>query len=57
MEIIESKDTPALIESIRGEVAKANSEIKCARQDLEKAQQRLNFVGIILNELITRKGN
>lgn len=55
MELLDSKTNEELLKSILGEVAKATNEIKCARTDLEKAQNRLSFAILLTNELIKRK--
>jgi len=55
MEILDSKTNEELLKSILGEVAKATNELKCARTDLEKAQNRLSFAIMLTNELINRK--
>lgn len=44
-----------MLRSMLAEIAKANNEIKCARADLEKAQNRVNFLIMLTNKLIERK--
>lgn len=55
MEILDSKTDKELIQSIIAEIAKTSNEIKCAKNDLEKAQSRLSFVLAVANTLINRK--
>jgi hypothetical protein len=54
MNILDKKTNEELEQSIIAEVAKASSEIRCARQDLEKATNRLSFVLVLANTLINR---
>jgi len=42
--LLESKNTAALLTSLVAELAKATNELRCARQDIQKAQGRLQFV-------------
>jgi hypothetical protein len=57
MHILHTKSDLELYQSILAEVAKATNELKCSRQDQEKAQGRLSFCLAALNELIDRKGD
>lgn len=54
MNILDQKTDKELEQSIVAEVAKASSELRCARQDLEKATNRLSFVLVLANTLINR---
>ena len=54
MDILDSKTTQELEKSLLAEVAKASNEIKCARGDLEKASNRLNFLLVVINKMINR---
>jgi hypothetical protein len=54
MDILDQKTDKELEESLLAEVAKASNEIKCARQDLAKASNRLNFLLVVINKLINR---
>jgi hypothetical protein len=56
MDILDKKTNDELHRSLLAEVAKANNEVRCARNDLEKASNRLNFTLVLVNELINRKG-
>lgn len=40
--------------SLLAEVAKAKNELKCAREDLDKATGRLAFALLLINTLIER---
>lgn len=54
MDVLDSKSNKELEQSLLAEVAKASNEIKCARQDLEKASNRLSFLLVVINKLINR---
>lgn len=55
MSIIDQKTTKELLQSLLAEVAKASNEVKCARQDLDKATNRLSFVLLVVNSMIDRQ--
>lgn len=55
MDILDSKSDRELEKSLLAEVAKASNELRCARQDIEKATNRLNFLLVVINKLINRK--
>ena len=55
MNILDQKTDKELEQSLLAEVAKASNEIKCARQDLDKAASRLSFLLVLVNNLINRK--
>lgn len=55
MDILDNKTDTELLQSALAEVAKANNEIKCAQNDINKAQSRLKFVVMLCNNLINRK--
>jgi hypothetical protein len=55
MNILDQKTDKELEQSLLAEVAKASNEIKCARQDLDKATSRLGFLLVVVNELINRQ--
>ena len=57
MDLLKDKTDQDLHKSLLAEVAKATSELKCAQNDLHKAQNRLSFVLVLANELIKRKGD
>ncbi len=54
MNILDQKTIDELHRSLLAEVAKATNEVKCAKQDLEKASNRLSFLLVVLNKLIDR---
>ena len=55
MDLLKTKTDKELLLSLLAEVAKAQNEIRCARADIEKAQNRIKFVLVLTNELINRK--
>lgn len=55
MNVLDQKTDKELEQSLLAEVAKASNEIKCARQDLDKASSRLNFLLVVVNKLINRQ--
>lgn len=57
MSLIEDKTDHELVLSLVGEIAKAKNEINCAHTDLEQARRRLNFLIVVVNELLGRKGD
>jgi hypothetical protein len=57
MDILEQKTDQELLQSLIAETAKSQNELKCAQRDLEKAQSRLSFCLVLLNNLINRTGD
>ena len=57
MDILDQKSNDELLRSVLAELAKSNNELKCARQDLEKATGRLSFAIAVANKLINRTGD
>jgi len=57
MDVLDKKTSTELIASLLGELAKATNELRCARGDVEKIQNRLNFGIVLVNELIKRQGD
>ncbi|CAB5225870.1 hypothetical protein UFOVP758_27 [uncultured Caudovirales phage] len=55
MDILDSKTDKELTQSLLAELAKARNELSCAKGDLDKANNRLNFLLVIANKLIDRK--
>jgi hypothetical protein len=55
--MFENVSDKQLLRSMLAETAKANNEIKCAKADLEKAQNRLSFLIMLTNKLIERQGD
>ncbi len=56
MDTLQDKTNEELHKSLLAEAAKAKNEIQCAKQDLDKASNRLNFVLVLINTLLNRKG-
>lgn len=54
-DLIDSKSTRELEQSLLAEVAKASNELRCARNDLDKATNRLSFLLVVINKLINRQ--
>lgn len=54
MDILSKKTDEELLQSLMAEVAKANNELRCSKADTEKAQNRLGFAIVLLNELRNR---
>lgn len=57
MDILDKKTDEELLRSLLGELAKASSELKCAKQDIDKATGRLSFLLVLTNTLINRTGD
>lgn len=55
MNPLDDKDDEELLRSLLAEAAKARNELKCSQGDVEKAQNRLSFVLMLINELLNRK--
>lgn len=55
MQVVKDKTDHDLLKSLIAELAKAQNEIACARGDLDKANSRLKFVLMVVNELKDRK--
>ena len=54
-DIIDTKTDKELLQTIIAESAKANNEINCAKGDIAKASNRLNFLVVLANKLIDRE--
>ena len=54
MDILDNKSDKELLQSLLAEIAKANAEIRCAQGDIMKAQNRIRFATLLVNELIQR---
>lgn len=54
MDILKDKNNQDLLRSLIAEVAKASNELKCAQADLAKAQNRISFTLMLINELKDR---
>lgn len=55
MDIVQKKSSKDLLQSLLAEAAKCKNEISCAQNDIKKARGRLDFVLVLVNELINRK--
>lgn len=55
MDVLDKKSDLELLQSLLAEMAKANNEIKCAQNDLNKAQNRMKFLLLLANILIERQ--
>jgi hypothetical protein len=55
MEVLDSKTEGELLKSMLAEMAKAQNELRCLRNDLDKAQGRLSFLLAVINSLIKRR--
>lgn len=54
MDLIEDKTAEDLHKSLLAEISKAKSELRCAQADITKANSRIGFCVLALNELINR---
>lgn len=54
MELLKDKTDKELLQSIIAEAAKSTNELKCSAQDIQKAQNRLSFLLLTINELLNR---
>lgn len=57
MDLLHSKSDQEILRSVLAEVAKTANEVKCAKQDLEKATNRLSFLIVLANEMLDRQGD
>ena len=55
MDVLDSKTDEQLLKSLLEEIAKSRNEIKCAKSDIDKANSRLAFALVLVNNLINRK--
>lgn len=55
MDVLDDKTERQLADAMLPELAKAMNEVKCARQDLDKATGRLSFLLLVVNNLINRQ--
>jgi hypothetical protein len=52
--MLDTKTDEELLLSLIAEVAKATNELKCAKRDVEKASNRLQFAVMVINTMIDR---
>jgi hypothetical protein len=57
MDMLDNKSDKELLASLIKEMAKATNELKCARGDIDKAQQRLKFLIVLSHTLLNRQGD
>lgn len=57
MDMLDRKTDEELLRSFLAEIAKASNELRCARGDIEKATNRINFLLVLANKLIERQGD
>jgi hypothetical protein len=55
MDILDTKTTQELNQSLVVELAKATAELRCAKDDLAKVSSRLSFVLAVANTMINRQ--
>jgi hypothetical protein len=55
MDVLDRKTDTEIIRTMLAEMAKASNELRCARGDLEKAHNRLNFLLVLANKMIERQ--
>lgn len=55
MDILKDKTDSAVLQSLLAEIAKSKNEINLAKQDITKANNRLGFALVLVNELINRR--
>jgi len=56
MKILDTKNPTELLQSVLAESAKSINEIKCARQDLDKATSRMKFCLMLINLIMEKTG-
>ena len=54
---LDDKTDSELMRSVLAEVAKAKHELKCAREDQDKATGRLAFALLLINTLLERRSD
>lgn len=54
-EFFQDKTQQELLESLLAEVAKATNELRCGERDIRKANGRLQFAVMALNNMINRE--
>jgi hypothetical protein len=55
MDILNKRSDDDLLRSLLAELAKAKSELSCAKGDIDKINSRLSFLLAVTNTLIKRK--
>ena len=54
-DMLDDKTEKELLESLLAEVAKATNELRCAERDIKKANGRLQFAVMAINNMINRR--
>lgn len=54
MQILNTLNEEELNKTLVAEIAKARNELKCAQEDIKKANSRLSFLVAVSNELNNR---
>jgi len=54
MQILNNLNDEELNKTLVAEIAKARNELKCAQEDIKKANSRLSFLVAVSNELNNR---
>lgn len=54
MKILDNKTDEELLQSLVAEMAKCKSELRCAKNDIEKVSNRIAFCFMIINTLVER---
>ena len=57
MDVLDKKTENEILRTMLAEIAKANNEVRCAKGDLDKAHNRLNFLLVLANKMIERNGD
>jgi hypothetical protein len=55
MDVLDRKTDTEIVRTMLAEIAKASNELRCARGDLEKAHNRVNFLLVLANKMIERQ--
>lgn len=55
MDLLDNKSDKDLLLSLLAEIAKAQNELRCAQNDLNKATNRIKFCVVLSNTLINRQ--
>ena len=53
-DVLDRKNDLQLLTTLLPEIAKAASELRCAKNDVAKATNRLNFALVLVNKMIER---
>ena len=54
MDILDRKTDKELLQSMIAELAKVGNELKCARNDIDKATSRQRFLLVLAHKMIER---